>query len=260
EFAFQEKSSFADIIGLRINTEHLVQEGSEIREKDKADKEELFSQEIANLHKNIDTLSYYEILGLFMDASFPEIKKAYMDMVQRFHPDRHRSLSDHTLEKRLTQIFSYINEAYQVLSNKSERARYDSTLLKGTFKKVQSKESETVSHQFHIGIAEYNKGNYWGASESFQWVTEKRPENAAYWAHLSFALSKIPRKMKEAEKALKKAIELEPHNADYRVYLGIIYLRAGLKIRAAKCFTAALEWDPTNERAQNELENIQGKK
>jgi tetratricopeptide (TPR) repeat protein len=91
-------------------------------------------------------------------------------------------------------------------------------------------------------------------------VTEKRPENAAYWAHLSFALSKIPRKKKEAETALKKAIELEPHNADYRVYLGIIYLKAGLKVRAAKCFTAALEWDPTNERAQDELEKLQGKK
>jgi tetratricopeptide (TPR) repeat protein len=73
-------------------------------------------------------------------------------------------------------------------------------------------------------------------------------------------LSKIPRKKKEAEKALKKAIELEPHNADYRVYLGIIYLKAGLNIRAAKCFTAALEWDPTNERAQSELEKLQGKK
>jgi hypothetical protein len=107
-FIFQEKSSFSEIIGLRMNTEHLVQEGSKKREENKADKEELFSQEIADLHKDIDKLSYYEILGLFMDASFPEIKKAYMDMVQRFHPDRHRYLYDHTLEKKLTRVFSYM--------------------------------------------------------------------------------------------------------------------------------------------------------
>jgi tetratricopeptide (TPR) repeat protein len=259
-FIFQEKSSFSDIIGVRINIERLVQEGSKRRDKVKMEEEESFSLEITDIHKKIDKLSYYEILGLLMDASSPEIKKAYMYMVQKFHPDRHRFLSDHTMEKKLTQIFSYINEAYQILSNKTERAKYDSTLLKGTFRKVKSKDSEIVNHQFHHGIAEYNKGNYWGASESFQWVTEKQSENATYWAHLSFAFSRIPRKMKDAESAIKKAINLEPHNADYRVYLGLIYLKAGLKIRAVKQFSAALEWDPTNERAQDELEKLQAKK
>jgi tetratricopeptide (TPR) repeat protein len=259
-FIFQEKSSFSDIIGVRIDIERLVQEGSKRRDKNKMEEEESFSQEITDIHKQIAKLSYYEILGLLMDASFPEIKKAYMHMVQKFHPDRHLSLSDHTMEKKLTQIFSYINEAYQILSNKTERAKYDSTLLKGTFRKVKSKDSEIVDRQFHLGIAEYNKGNYWGASESFQWVIEKRSDNASYWAHLSFALSRIPRKMKNAESAIKKAIDLEPHNADYRVYLGLIYLKAGLKKRAVKQFSAALEWDPTNERAQDELEKLQAKK
>ncbi len=59
---------------------------------------------------------YYHILGVTKTATEEEIKKAYRKLAHQYHPDK--SGGD---EKK----FKEINEAYQVLSDKSKRAQYD---------------------------------------------------------------------------------------------------------------------------------------
>jgi molecular chaperone DnaJ len=59
---------------------------------------------------------FYKILGVPRDASDEEIKKAYRRLARQYHPDR--SGGDEAK-------FKEINEAYQVLSDKEKRARYD---------------------------------------------------------------------------------------------------------------------------------------
>jgi molecular chaperone DnaJ len=60
--------------------------------------------------------NYYDILGVSKGASDEEIKKAYRKLAHQHHPDK--SGGD---EKK----FKEINEAYQVLSDKTKRAQYD---------------------------------------------------------------------------------------------------------------------------------------
>lgn len=59
---------------------------------------------------------YYKILGVPRDASEEEIKKAYRRLAHKYHPDK--SGGDEAK-------FKEINEAYQVLSDKEKRSRYD---------------------------------------------------------------------------------------------------------------------------------------
>ena len=59
---------------------------------------------------------YYKILGVNPNASEEEVKKAYRHLAHKYHPDK--ASGD---EKK----FKEINEAYQVLSDKSKRAQYD---------------------------------------------------------------------------------------------------------------------------------------
>ena len=61
---------------------------------------------------------YYEVLGVNKTASEDEIKTAYRKMALEFHPDRNK-------EAGAEEKFKEINEAYQVLSDKSKRAKYD---------------------------------------------------------------------------------------------------------------------------------------
>ncbi len=62
---------------------------------------------------------YYAVLGVPKNATDVEIKKAYRELAKKYHPDLHPG--DKTAEAK----FKEINEAYEVLSNKKKRARYD---------------------------------------------------------------------------------------------------------------------------------------
>ena len=59
---------------------------------------------------------YYQILGVEKEASEDEIKKAYRKLAHQYHPDK--SGGD-------AARFKEINEAYQILSDKTKRAQYD---------------------------------------------------------------------------------------------------------------------------------------
>lgn len=61
---------------------------------------------------------YYEVLGVGRRANEEEIKKAYRKKALEFHPDRNKS-------EGATELFKEVNEAYQILSDSSTRARYD---------------------------------------------------------------------------------------------------------------------------------------
>lgn len=63
--------------------------------------------------------NYYEILGVARNADEGEIKIAFRRLALQMHPDTNRD--DPQAEER----FKEINEAYEVLSHKDKRRRYD---------------------------------------------------------------------------------------------------------------------------------------
>lgn len=62
---------------------------------------------------------YYEVLGLSSNASEAEIKKAYRQLLKKYHPDANPDKKE--AEEKLKEV----NEAYEVLSDPEKRARYD---------------------------------------------------------------------------------------------------------------------------------------
>jgi curved DNA-binding protein len=62
---------------------------------------------------------YYETLGVKRNASEQEIKLAYRKLARQYHPDRNPG------DKQAEAKFKEVQEAYDVLSDKSKRAQYD---------------------------------------------------------------------------------------------------------------------------------------
>lgn len=66
-----------------------------------------------------DKRDFYEVLGVDKGASDADIKKAYRKATKLYHPDLHPG------DKECEQKMKEVNEAYEVLSDKEKRARYD---------------------------------------------------------------------------------------------------------------------------------------
>lgn len=69
----------------------------------------------------MDLKDYYGILGVNVDASAEDIKKAFRQLALQHHPDHNRGNVEEAESK-----FKEINEAYEVLGNEETRWRYDS--------------------------------------------------------------------------------------------------------------------------------------
>src|SRR6266508_715344 len=82
---------------------------------------------------------YYEVLELQPSASSAEIKKACLELIQVWHPDRfHHSSNLHRKAELRTQM---INQAYQTLSDPIARTRYDAITRKSSASKPASRSS-----------------------------------------------------------------------------------------------------------------------
>ncbi|HJF51440.1 MAG TPA: molecular chaperone DnaJ [Butyricicoccus pullicaecorum] len=66
-----------------------------------------------------DKRDYYEVLGVSKGASDDEIKKAHRKLAKKYHPDLNRD------NPEAAEKFKELNEAYEVLSDKDKRAKYD---------------------------------------------------------------------------------------------------------------------------------------
>ena len=66
---------------------------------------------------------YYELLGIHAAATPEDILSAYRKKAMELHPDRNKAAD-------ATERFREINEAYRVLSDPGQRARYDAERIK----------------------------------------------------------------------------------------------------------------------------------
>lgn len=65
-------------------------------------------------------MNYYEMLNVSKSASEKEIKNAYRKLAKKYHPDTYQG-NKSVAEEKMKQI----NEAYDVLSNKELKSKYD---------------------------------------------------------------------------------------------------------------------------------------
>ncbi|CCF55600.1 hypothetical protein KAFR_0A01620 [Kazachstania africana CBS 2517] len=76
-------------------------------------------------NSNMFNKDYYKILGISKEATSKDIRKAYLQLTKRYHPDKQGHLSE-SEQKKNHEKMSEINEAYETLSDEAKKSEYDS--------------------------------------------------------------------------------------------------------------------------------------
>lgn len=100
-----------------------------------------------------DKRDYYEVLGVSKTATDDELKKAFRAMAKKYHPDLHPD------DKEAEVKFKEVNEAYEVLSDKEKRARYDQFGFAGVDPNYGAGQGG--------GYGGYSGGSYTGSFDGF---------------------------------------------------------------------------------------------
>ena len=98
-------------------------------------------------------LDLYQRLGLKRGASEAEIKKAYRSLAKQLHPDRNKDKPD------AAKRFSEVTAAYDLLSDKDKRARYD---------RGEIDEEGNPKMPFGSGFGGYSAGAQPGGNQGFE--------------------------------------------------------------------------------------------
>jgi curved DNA-binding protein CbpA len=111
---------------LKLQSDQKDAAEEQVRESDELT--DRLREEVARRLHFYTSADSYEILGITRQATTADIKAAYYQLAKKFHPDRHRNTEHGDLRGKLEALLSLITQAYDTLSEPSQRAAYDDRL------------------------------------------------------------------------------------------------------------------------------------
>ena len=201
------------------------------------------------------SIDHYKLLELKDSAEEEDIKSAYFRLAKQYHPDRISYAPDPEIKNKANFVFAAINKAYDTLINPSRREEYDihgeseggdGDRVRGNLKekaRILSQKARTL----------YNQQKFWESSTLMDEAIRLDSSKSAYFLLLGMAQVHIPSLRRSAEQNLKKAVELDPWNADAFTGLGLLFHEEDLKNRAEGFYKKALSINPDHKIARKRL-------
>jgi len=199
--------------------------------------------------------NYYIILGLNYSATQSEIRKAYMQLAQKFHPDKYTNEDE---KKRAHQQFAKITEAYRILSDENLKSEYDKSLQKGIKPQEEAREVQ-AKNAYTRALAFLKQNDPWRAVNLLRIACRYDPQ-PVYLSYLGLALVYTRQYKNEGFEKLKEAIKQLMFNPVVYLNLGLAQEFAGNTPEALQAYYEALNWDHNNPIAKKAIERLQPKK
>lgn len=215
------------------------------------------------LFRRIQTLEdqdHYQVLGLQASATEDQIRALYYDLARRFHPDRFQRSGDLTMAKQAEKLFSFVTEAYRVLTDPDERQRYDRYLNEKDRDQGPQVDNAHMARQNHRrGLELLQSGQLQKALQFLENAVNLDPKKDEYLCNLAEIQMKNPRLRQVARENLLKAIQMNPSRAETHVQLGLLLEREGQAEEAEKQYQEAISWEPAHTQAKRLLEKVRAK-
>lgn len=167
-------------------------------EEEDLEKWKAFYKEVKRRVAELPEEDYYELLGVAPDAPHHAIVEAYDRLSMRYHPDRYQQYRDEkwgrALHEKVGRLYTLLTEAFQVLSDRKLRKRYDQLRDQGELRmpgdELSSPDTgpqsltdfaETSQGRKYLRMAqtEIAKENYRDALQNLQFAASAEPANDA---------------------------------------------------------------------------------
>lgn len=152
----------------------------------------------------------YEVLGVKETATEEEIKKAYKELVKKYHPDKYQNnpLAD-LAEEKLREV----NEAYDAITkNKKSSYNYGNTNSGSYGYGYGNGAGSGRDPQFEAIRKEIDANNFGAAEAMLSRISVKNAE----WIFLSGMISYKKGWYDDALSKIQQACHMDPNNEEYR--------------------------------------------
>ncbi|MCL2044909.1 MAG: DnaJ domain-containing protein [Oscillospiraceae bacterium] len=174
----------------------------------------------------------YDILGVSSRASDDEVKKAYRDLVRKYHPDNYHNnpLADLAQEK-----MKEINEAYDVImrSRESGSGSGSSNFYRQSTGGAYSSSSGSTNESARIRVA-INSGNIRLAEQLLESFSTRNAE----WNFLMGSVHYRKGWLDDARRYFQTAVSMDPSNPEYRHAMNMMNQSGSMYRRPAAWQTA----------------------
>jgi len=217
--------------------------------------------EIEEYLKRVETAeTYYDILGVELEADIDELKRSYFALARKFHPDRYHAEGGEMLS-RVQHAFSELAQAHETLKHTESREAYDYKMRKElavreTARKAAEEGSGEASMQFaqasesfEHGFTLLMDGAHEAALPFLARAAHWDPTNARYHAYYGMALSSDGQQRHKAEAEMQAALKIDPNNPTFRLLLAEFFIQHNLPKRAEGELNRLLALHPDNREA-----------
>ena len=183
--------------------------------------------------------NYYEILGLDPQVGADDVRAAFRRLALERHPDRYRPADRASAERD----FQAITEAYNVLSDPEQRARYDQGLSSASRPNLSN--PRDVSRALvakAVGLMKL--GEHRQAGELLAQAVAHDPQSARARHLYGLFLAQHAGRLEEGLRQLDQAAKLDPVNVRLLLDASRLFALARMFARATRFAQAAAELSP----------------
>lgn len=102
---------------------------------------------VRQLHGRLDDMTFFDLLGVPLDADLRAVRRAYFKASKTYHPDRYFTKNCGHYGEMLGRIFKQVNSAYEFLQDDAKREQYRRMI-------GQERENERITRDLEQQVAQ----------------------------------------------------------------------------------------------------------